>query len=236
MMTSTTRVVAGDAINFDQLNATLQRAVDKEDKYYRENDAKFRAVAQKVQSYEEFEDIVKASHIKPMTEDIAQLELKRSSWSTSGREKERERRRLCQASSQPSLDLSQLTIERPQDFDRAWHACQSNNQRYQLLLAVGGKQLHTLFKAGLGLTFLGEALAALCESKTVEDRDDISLLLRAFGRTERFDLTLEFLSDKDKAKAVLLLKYASQGVDQSELDKLKRGWGVLSGWLLDVRV
>jgi ASC-1-like (ASCH) protein len=85
MAAAPTRIVAGDTINFDQLNATLQHAVDKEDRYYRENDAKFRAVAQKVQSYEEFEDIVKASHIKPMTEDVANLELKRSSWSTSGR-------------------------------------------------------------------------------------------------------------------------------------------------------
>ena len=42
-------------------------------KYQRENDAKFRAVAQRVQTYEEFEGIVKASHLVPMTEDVTNL-------------------------------------------------------------------------------------------------------------------------------------------------------------------
>ena len=76
---------SASTINFDKHEASLHQAVDKEDKYWRENDAKFRAVAQKVQSYEEFEDIVKGSHIRPMTEDITQLQLKKSSWATSGR-------------------------------------------------------------------------------------------------------------------------------------------------------
>eukprot|EP00730_Choanoeca_flexa_P013764 TRINITY_DN5680_c0_g1_i1.p1 TRINITY_DN5680_c0_g1~~TRINITY_DN5680_c0_g1_i1.p1 ORF type:complete len:233 (+),score=36.31 TRINITY_DN5680_c0_g1_i1:125-823(+) len=231
MASSSNRVVVGDAINFDRLNLTLQHAVEREDKYYRENDAKFRAVAQKVQSYEEFEDIVKASHIKPMTEDVTQLELKRSSWSTSGREKERERRRLRQDAAKPKLDINRLQVERPQDFDRAWNSCTSNNAYYQLLLAVGGKQLHQLFKAGLGLTFLDKAVEVLDEYKEVEDKDDISLVLRAFGRTERFELTLDLLSERSRQKATALLRYVKQGVDEVELGKLKRGWSLLPGWL-----
>lgn len=73
-------VVVNGAIDLSRLETTIQRAIESDQKYQRENDAKFRAVAQKVQSYEEFEGIVKASHIKPITEDITNLSLGRSSW------------------------------------------------------------------------------------------------------------------------------------------------------------
>jgi coiled-coil domain-containing protein 103 len=43
-----------DSINFDKLEKELTAAVEFDSRYWRENDAKFRAVAQKVASYEEF--------------------------------------------------------------------------------------------------------------------------------------------------------------------------------------
>lgn len=74
-----------EKIDFSRLQATLEASVEKEDRYWRENDAKFRAVAQKVATYEEFEDIVKAAHLAPMTEDVTALALTRSSWSSTAR-------------------------------------------------------------------------------------------------------------------------------------------------------
>ena len=43
-----------DSINFEKLEAQLSTAVDADEKYWRENDAKLRAVNQKVATYEEF--------------------------------------------------------------------------------------------------------------------------------------------------------------------------------------
>ena len=43
-----------DRIDFSKLEDELDAAVRADEKYWRENDAKFRAVAQKVDSYEEF--------------------------------------------------------------------------------------------------------------------------------------------------------------------------------------
>ena len=43
-----------NSINFKKLEEEFQNAVDADEKYQRENDAKFRAVGQKVASYEEF--------------------------------------------------------------------------------------------------------------------------------------------------------------------------------------
>ena len=53
-------------IDFSKLEKQLLVAVEEDARYQRENDAKFRAVAQKVGSYEEFKDIVAASHLKPL--------------------------------------------------------------------------------------------------------------------------------------------------------------------------
>ena len=55
-----------DKIDFSKLEKELAAAVEADAKYQRENDAKFRAVEQRVGSYEEFRDIVAASHLKPL--------------------------------------------------------------------------------------------------------------------------------------------------------------------------
>ena len=56
----------GDGIDFRKLEKELALAVEADAKYVRENDAKFRAVEQRVASYEEFRDIVNAAHLKPL--------------------------------------------------------------------------------------------------------------------------------------------------------------------------
>ena len=43
-----------DKVDFDKLEREVYAAVAADEKYQRENDAKFRAVHQKVGSYEEF--------------------------------------------------------------------------------------------------------------------------------------------------------------------------------------
>ena len=55
-----------DGIDFRKLEKELALAVEADAKYVRENDAKFRAVEQRVGSYEEFRDIVNAAHLKPL--------------------------------------------------------------------------------------------------------------------------------------------------------------------------
>ena len=44
----------GDIIDFSALERQLSSAVEADRRYHRENDAKLRAVSQKVGSYEEF--------------------------------------------------------------------------------------------------------------------------------------------------------------------------------------
>ena len=55
-----------EGIDFRKLEKELALAVEADAKYERENSAKFRAVEQRVGSYEEFRDIVSAAHLKPL--------------------------------------------------------------------------------------------------------------------------------------------------------------------------
>lgn len=55
-----------EGIDFRKLEKELALAVEANEKYLRENDAKFRAVNQRVGSYEEFRDIVSTAHLKPL--------------------------------------------------------------------------------------------------------------------------------------------------------------------------
>ena len=55
-----------EEIDFRKLEKELSLAVEADAKYDRENSAKFRAVEQRVSSYEEFKDIVCAAHLKPL--------------------------------------------------------------------------------------------------------------------------------------------------------------------------
>ena len=57
----------------DRLESELNSVLEQDSRYWTENDAKFRAVAQNV-SFEQFEEIVKASHLKPLEKkDKSQL-------------------------------------------------------------------------------------------------------------------------------------------------------------------
>ena len=55
-----------DDIDFNSLQNELDAAVAKDKRYQSQNDAKFRAINQKVGTYDEFRNIVEASHLTPL--------------------------------------------------------------------------------------------------------------------------------------------------------------------------
>ncbi|XP_017296346.1 coiled-coil domain-containing protein 103 [Kryptolebias marmoratus] len=57
-----------DVIDFSALEKDLQAAVESERRYQRENEAKLRAVSQRV-SYEQFRGLVLSSHLKPLDKE-----------------------------------------------------------------------------------------------------------------------------------------------------------------------
>ncbi|XP_071320263.1 dynein axonemal assembly factor 19 [Trachinotus anak] len=55
-----------DVIDFLALERELRAAVESERTHQRENEAKLRAVGQRVASYREFRDLVLSCHLKPL--------------------------------------------------------------------------------------------------------------------------------------------------------------------------
>ncbi|XP_041813849.1 coiled-coil domain-containing protein 103 [Chelmon rostratus] len=55
-----------DVIDFSALERELKGAIECEQRHKRENEAKLRAVTQRVSSYSEFRDLVLSSHLKPL--------------------------------------------------------------------------------------------------------------------------------------------------------------------------
>ncbi|XP_070780072.1 coiled-coil domain-containing protein 103 [Enoplosus armatus] len=55
-----------DVIDFSALERELQGAIEAEQRYKRENEAKLRAVSQRVSSYREFRDLVLSCHLRPL--------------------------------------------------------------------------------------------------------------------------------------------------------------------------
>ena len=53
-------------VDYNKIQNEVKNAVKAEQRYWTENDAKFRAIAQHVPTYEDFRQIVLASHLKPL--------------------------------------------------------------------------------------------------------------------------------------------------------------------------
>ncbi|XP_054449261.1 coiled-coil domain-containing protein 103 [Pteronotus mesoamericanus] len=184
-----------DIIDFKALEKELQAALTADEKYQRENAAKFRAVEQRVASYEEFRGIVLASHLKPL-ERKDKLGGKRTvPWNchtTQG-----------MTSQDETVEISQekmiLQPETSAEFYRDWRRyLQSGPERYQALLQLGGPKLGQLFHMDVGFGLLGELLVALADHVRPADRLVVLGILRSLASTRRFALNLSLMSHAER--------------------------------------
>ncbi|XP_006026429.2 coiled-coil domain-containing protein 103 isoform X2 [Alligator sinensis] len=182
------------AIDFCALERELQAAVAADEKYWRENDAKFRAVHQKVASYEEFRDIVRASHLKPLEKKDKFGKKKNLLWNSCATQAK------CQQNSE--VEIAQRLDRLPEtssEFYRDWRRClKSGQEKYQFLLQLGGTGLGKIFQADLGFGLLGEFLRVLAENVCGEDREATLHILQSLSETKHFGLNVDLLSQVEK--------------------------------------
>ncbi|XP_038566053.1 coiled-coil domain-containing protein 103 [Micropterus salmoides] len=69
-----------DVIDFSALERELQGAIESEQKYKRENEAKLRAISQRGCSYTEFRDLVLSCHLKPLEKKDKDGSPRRQPW------------------------------------------------------------------------------------------------------------------------------------------------------------
>uniref|UniRef100_W5N3E1 Coiled-coil domain containing 103 n=2 Tax=Lepisosteus oculatus TaxID=7918 RepID=W5N3E1_LEPOC len=183
-----------EGIDFAALERELRAALEADRRYQRENDAKFRAVRQQVGSYEEFRDIVLASHLKPLERKDKAGAPRKQPWNSlalgSGQKELPDYGRIEESEFQPRTAA---------EFNRDWRRCrQSSAEKYRLLLALGGEQLGRIFSTEIGFGLLGEFLLVLSENFTPGDEVGITEVLRGLAQTQRFSLNVAFLSQTER--------------------------------------
>lgn len=208
-----------EGLDFRKLQRELDSAVAMDAKYWRENDAKIRAVTeQKVATYDEFKELVAASHLKPIEKGI-QLDkiggTTKQPWNSAA------------ARSKPQTDLprkqdqhTQGDMKVPnsgQEFARDWQQLfKTVDQRYTYLLKAGAAHLGRIFKTEVSFGLMGDILAALITFPQ-EDVSTVLDILDSLRSSSRFSLSLQFLSKREKEVCEQLFLKLFQTIEQQNL-------------------
>ncbi|XP_078621812.1 dynein axonemal assembly factor 19-like [Branchiostoma floridae x Branchiostoma japonicum] len=220
--------IEDDVLDFRKLERELAAAVEADHKYQRENDAKFRAIKQQVGSYDEFRDIVMASHLRPLEkkDNLQNMDIKQP-WNVHA---------STQADGQ---NAAQTQIQQDEEklpkngheFARDWKRyCKSTPDKYKFIKKIGGEKLADIFKNEISFGLLGEILTALNDSYVQEDSGFVYQVLDGLTKVGRFELSVDFLSSKESQAAKELLGKLTKdltddsGIEQvtSRLDALRK--------------
>ncbi|XP_071942584.1 dynein axonemal assembly factor 19-like [Antedon mediterranea] len=188
-----------DTIDFQKLEKELSLAVDAHNKYWRENDAKFRAVEQRVETYEQFRDIVAASHLKPLEKgDKEGLGRPRQQpWNPYVNKNDKDVQNLESKTDQP-LQIPGHLPKDGHEFMQQWKRLADNQQeKYNYILQFDADQLFSTIKHEISFGLLGEILKLFNMHFKEENCTDIFLILKQLSNTKRFSLSIDFLSKKE---------------------------------------
>ncbi|KAG5832385.1 hypothetical protein ANANG_G00290620 [Anguilla anguilla] len=190
-----------EVINFSALEKELQAALEADKKYRRENDAKFRAIHQNVGSYEEFRDIVLASHLKPLEKKDKAGSPRTQPWNPMASGARKSTTTQCE-----TMEASEFRPRTAAEFSRDWRRFEgSAEDRYQLLVSLGGEGVGRLFSAEVGCGLLGEFLLVLWGCLRPADAGAILAVLEGMSRTGRFRLNVSFLSRAERDACLRLM-------------------------------
>ncbi|XP_069702564.1 coiled-coil domain-containing protein 103 isoform X2 [Periplaneta americana] len=221
-----------DTIDFEALEAELDAAIQEDAKYWRENDAKLRAVEQRVATYDEFRELVKASHLKPLdkTEKLNNLQAKKGSiWNSLASKKKQRFEPGTSQSGSSSVQHDQHIPTTTVEFMRQWRALDVRD-RLSLLKYVGSTKIGQLMKSEIPVGMLGEILQALLElPSNTSDVIFAVRLLEALAEAKRFNLSLQFLSSVEKATCEQLLEKMSSSFQNCQQDLGEEG---ITEWTL----
>ncbi|XP_071112227.1 dynein axonemal assembly factor 19-like [Haliotis cracherodii] len=181
-----------DHFDFNKLERELKAAVTADEKYTRENDAKIRAVHQKVASYDEFREIVMASHLKPL-EKGDKIEGKFvQPWNMHADKKKHPQHSKDSETKEGPTKVPQNS----QEFVREWRRL-ALDKKYHFLTEIGPEKLENIFKPEISFGLLGDFLVVLLEGSQ-EELHIVLNILEAFSRTNRFSLSFQFMSSREK--------------------------------------
>ena len=204
-------------INFSKLEQQIDSAVQSDKMYWTQNEAKIRAVTNKVASYEEFVDIVKASHLKPLEKGdrISDIKVFKQPWNISVRKGESSSDVLSESS-----ELANGSVTNLNQFNREWkRLSNAPNEQYLFLMNTKCETILKIFQTEIGLGLLGEIVSVMHKDYNAEHAGHVANILYTFSNCGRFDLSLRFLSQHEKNDLSellnkLLVDYNTENIEQ----------------------
>lgn len=195
-------------INFSKLQHEFYTAKQADEKYSRENDAKFRAVRQKVGSYEEFQDIVAASHLKPLdryddiTGGVAGVKQPWNRMCTSSND-DIDNTSKSETVSTNSNSLDVKPIKTRDDFLKAWKNLPNGDEQKHVHFLTSFDQdfLIQVFECDIPMNLMETAINSmnrLFSGESGNHSKSFIQILCAFTKSRRFSLSLKFLGKRDK--------------------------------------
>lgn len=196
-------------INLEKLKTQVEKEIQAERKYLRENDAKLRAVEQRVPTYEDFRQMVLASHLKPLDKgETLRDNMNKGSkvWNSVVASKDN---KITDLNSDNYSDVSYLVDSDPKsnlEFIKIWKKLENNSNeqeylKWNFLKKLGIKKITNLFKIEINGDLLGNFLVLfnniLNKEYSIESANFIIDLLKLFSKTNRFNLNMMFLKKED---------------------------------------
>ena len=207
-------------VNFSKLERQIDTAVAADQRYWTQNEAKIRAVTNKVSSYEEFEEIVKASHLKPLVKGdrISDMDKFTQPWNVAS---SKDNYKFTESS---QSELSTSSITNLTHFNREWRKRKQPTEQFELLLSMSESDILRVFHAEIGLGLLGDIIQVVKSCFTEEHSSQVCELLGALTKCGRFDLSLTFLSDDEVSALKSVLDSIATQVGTEKISELRSAY------------
>ncbi|KAH9498130.1 hypothetical protein Btru_008333 [Bulinus truncatus] len=200
-----------DHLDFKKLEVEVQTAVVNEERYWRENDAKIRAVEQRVPTYDDFREMVLAAHLKPLEkgDKMNNIKIFTQVWNQPAKK--------CSKSDVHENSINTENISKPckptlnsgQKFVQYWKCCKNADEKKHFLLSLDGPKLLNIFKVEIAGGLLGEFIQCF---QNFDEAEAILIVncLEILSKSQRFSLSKTFLSSKEKDLCTQLFNKLSQ--------------------------
>jgi len=211
----------------DQLEEELTGVLGEDAKYWRENDAKFRAVAQN-STYEQFEDIVKTSHLKPLDKSDKSPKSKTNSnsiWNSIAAATSRKGTNEEVSVSQPGRARGPRGGQprNVDEFHNIWRNLEIS-ERLSFIREVGQANIARIFNVEIPPELLGDVIHTfLAFGPSIQDLVSVVQTLETLSLAKRFSLSIQFLSLVEKQTLGQLLEKLDQGIRDRQQDIAEMG-------------
>jgi hypothetical protein len=229
-------------IDIAKIQSHVQRECLVEERYQRENSAKFRAIEQKVPTYEDFRQIVLASHLKPLEkgETLAKVKIKNmNTWntaknqSTSGESDSNIKNENIYDNKEKLLELKPTNNL---EFLKIWRILDEKydaEAKWVFLQNVGVELTQKIFAPEINGDILGKFIklfAFKLSEETNSTEMDAKLVvdfMNCFTRCQRFSLNKMFLKKEELQmcqEICVKLDKQKEKFDENDLQKLKSSY------------